>query len=107
LGFAAGSKFPFMQNMPPQQQQQSQNNWPMHMGFNQNSNEGGFNNINQQVSWMGSCSIEELLVGSRKGLWASLDASGVAKIEGGLKEYKEYKERPRDSREFSGILNIS
>jgi hypothetical protein len=42
LGFAAGSKFPFMQNMPPQQQQQSQNNWPMHMGFNQNSNEGGF-----------------------------------------------------------------
>lgn len=41
----AGSKFPFvnMQNtspMPPQPQ--SQNNWPMHMGFNQNSNDGGF-----------------------------------------------------------------
>jgi hypothetical protein len=47
LPFLAGSKFPFMQNtpqMPPQQQQQpSQNNWPgMHMGFNQNSNDGGF-----------------------------------------------------------------
>jgi hypothetical protein len=45
--FLAGSKFPFV-NM-----QQTQNNWPgMHMGFNQNSNDGGFgphqNNMPQQ-----------------------------------------------------------
>lgn len=44
-----------MQNTSPmqqQQQQQSQSNWPMHMGFNQNSNDGGFphhpNNLPQQ-----------------------------------------------------------
>lgn len=52
--FLAGSKFPFMQNASQmQQQQQLQNNWPMqHMGFNQNSNDGGFphhqNNLPQQ-----------------------------------------------------------
>jgi CCR4-NOT transcription complex subunit 4 len=50
----SGSKFPFMQNATQmQQQQQLQNNWPMqHMGFNQNSNDGGFphhqNNLPQQ-----------------------------------------------------------
>jgi hypothetical protein len=30
------------QQQQPPQQQPTQNNWPMHMGFNQNSNDGGF-----------------------------------------------------------------
>lgn len=53
LSFLAGSKFPFVNNNMQQQQQQnpmqSNQQWPgMHMGFNQNSNDGGFPHPNNQ-----------------------------------------------------------
>lgn len=52
LSFLAGSKFPFVNNNMQQQQQnpmQSNQQWPgMHMGFNQNTNDGGFPHPNNQ-----------------------------------------------------------
>lgn len=52
LCLLAGSKFPFVNNNMQQQQQnpmQSNQQWPgMHMGFNQNSNDGGFPHPNNQ-----------------------------------------------------------